>query len=400
MERTSKAIATATISAFAVVSAAAFLAGCGEQGGSAGPAAASVDVAAAGEGETRGELVADEPSVDFGSVWRGAELEHTFEVKSVGEVPAKVLKIRAGCACTVAEAWTVDEAGERVEYTPYDPLPPGKSLFVRAVIRTAGKVPAKSSDITLYADVPGERVKLALHVEVRDWLTVEPAELFYGRLTVRETRTAETRVASVEGEPFHLSVVEPEALDAVPEALALELVPETPDAEGRAPAWVVKSELGPGLAPGPLTARVRLATDVALEQGGAADARHGAEVWLIGTVVDLVSAAPMAVPFGVVRPDAISSRTVRIECFDETFELEEPEASAVDDSGNPFDFGTSLRFRSEPVEGANAWDVEIQLDGLPEALNGPFRGAFVFEVDHPDVFDVAVPFSGVARRDG
>ena len=205
---------------------AALLAGCGggaepgEPGpggpqATGGPARAQATAGAERPARTarrpRGDaqLACAESTRDFGTVWRGTRLEHTFELVSEGPGDAVVYKIKPGCQCTVAEAWIAasdPETGEesRRPYSLGEPIPPGQRLLLETEYDTTGLVGHLPKSVTLYANLPGNALHLQLLADIQPWLLCEPDTLLFGRLSSVESRTAAARVTSALGVPFRL----------------------------------------------------------------------------------------------------------------------------------------------------------------------------------------------------
>jgi len=340
-------------------------------------------------------LVCDEPAPDLGKVWQGAVVEHTFVLSCAGEEAAVVERLRPGCSCTVAETWVQNPAGERVPWSPGDAVPPGDSMHVRVSYDTSKSRGRLPRELTLYtANTPGNRLRLTLWAEVEPWLVVEPRELLLGRLSSTEARTELARVRGPAGERYLLSL----ARSPMAQALAVELSPLDPDAEGRASEWEVSVHVGPDASPGLLAEAIALQTDVLLDGGGRAGPLEGsaalqaAQISVVAQVSEPVSAEPPSVAFGLLERDTIVSRSVRIQSHDSQFELEEPYVYL---RGEPLEHAAGVHLRTRAIAGGAAWEVELVLESLPEGFQGPFSGWIVAEVAHPLVFDLEIPFSGV-----
>ncbi len=91
---------------------------------------------------------------DFGTVKEGEKVVHVFEFKNAGDQPLMILKVEAGCGCTVPE-W------------PKTPVMPGKSSSIKVTFNTAGKAGPAYKDVTIksnavLADKSKERYTLIL----------------------------------------------------------------------------------------------------------------------------------------------------------------------------------------------------------------------------------------------
>lgn len=91
---------------------------------------------------------------DFGTAKEGEKVVHVFEFRNAGDQPLQILKVDAGCGCTVPE-W------------PKTPIMPGKSSAIKVTFNTAGKVGPAYKDVTIksnavLADKSKERYTLIL----------------------------------------------------------------------------------------------------------------------------------------------------------------------------------------------------------------------------------------------
>lgn len=100
------------------------------------------------------KLVCDEPLKDFGTVVKGEEVFHTFEIKNEGNANLTILDVRSSCGCTIAEADKVIKPGQigkvkiKLETKDFkgpitkditivsnDPENPQLKLFLKAIIK-------------------------------------------------------------------------------------------------------------------------------------------------------------------------------------------------------------------------------------------------------------------------
>ena len=120
--------------------------------------AANADRAAAGNTpKAQGpKWACDELSFDFGSVYAGAVVRHSFQFRNVGNQALQVLKIKGGCSCSAAETYTRSlkpgEAGvipfrlntqnkegfvdEWLEVQTNDPARPKMTIRLNGVVKT------------------------------------------------------------------------------------------------------------------------------------------------------------------------------------------------------------------------------------------------------------------------
>ena len=55
-----------------------------------------------GPGEPRPVIQCKDPVKDFGTIWVGPVLEHSFTIENTGEAPLRITKVRPSCGCTIA----------------------------------------------------------------------------------------------------------------------------------------------------------------------------------------------------------------------------------------------------------------------------------------------------------
>jgi hypothetical protein len=76
---------------------------------------------------------------DFGTINEGQSVEYTYEVKNTGQAPLLIQDAKPSCGCTVPD-WSKD------------PIPPGKSGFVKAKFDSSGKPGIQNKTITVTAN--------------------------------------------------------------------------------------------------------------------------------------------------------------------------------------------------------------------------------------------------------
>ncbi|MCH7883723.1 MAG: redoxin domain-containing protein [Planctomycetes bacterium] len=121
----------------------------------------------------------DESTHDFGTVWVGPALKHSFTIKNIGDKALKITRVKPACGCTIAGPYPRSiEPGESGEF-PFsiatkklrsrfeksitvessDPLNPKLRLKVRGEVkRYVDVVPANANFGTLFGGEPQERV--------------------------------------------------------------------------------------------------------------------------------------------------------------------------------------------------------------------------------------------------
>ena len=343
-------------------------------------------------------LFCEDPEVDFGTVFEGAILEHEFELTVGGDAPLTVAGIDSDCGCTVAELARVAPDGTRATYVDGTSIEPGTRLAIGVRYDTRGKRGPTVRNLRVKDGTGKGATSLTLRADVRAWFVGEPAELELARLLQGETDRRSLRVRSVGGERFLLTA----SRRGVPDALGIALRAEDPDELGRASAWQVELELGAELPRGAHTYPIELVSDV--ENPSAPPDERGERPRfsfspaLHVEVLGPVSLSPSGIVFGLVDASETVVRTVRLECHDPSFRLAEPHVRLEPvKPGEAFPLERTATVRTRPIEGANAWEIEVLLAGLDEDVVGTFLARLVIETGHPELARLEAPVSGVRR---
>src|SRR5438128_5250878 len=137
---------------------------------------------AAGEGRPRVAL--DEPVFDFGTVDRGARVDHTFPVPNRGSATLRLDHVKSSCGCTVAVL------SERE-------VPPGGEARVAVSLDTARLAGRTTKTVNVYTNDPDAPVVgLSLAGQVVADLILTPQPLYLGHLRRGEAVRREVRVTS------------------------------------------------------------------------------------------------------------------------------------------------------------------------------------------------------------
>jgi hypothetical protein len=221
------------------------------------PAPAAGESPAPVEG-LRPQIASDEDELQFGRVWQGAEVDHTFRVVNRGPGRLHLERLRAGCSCTRAVLRASD-------------LGPGDQAEVEVTLDTRGLLGPIERKVEVLSDDP-ERPALALRLvgevalaaafaeERLDLGAVQAGERRQAELGLRGELAARARLHDLElsgDEGWTARVVEREGQDA----LAIELA--AGQAFGRRDARLCART---GLAEAPLI-RLSLGAEVVGELG-------------------------------------------------------------------------------------------------------------------------------------
>lgn len=341
----------------------------------------------------------------FGHVMQGTVAEHVFRLKSTGTEDLIIKQVKPTCGCTVAQVFTGPD-DENVElYTFGDAIPPGNAVHFPAKLHTKNKSGHQNTRINIFSNDPRGTIQLGLEADIDPFFTIAPHFLNFGQISVGDVVSRKARISAARAQPIKLQMVE----QTIPAGAVFDLQPVNPDEAGRAAIWELSVTLGPDLVEGNLARALQLVSDV--EIPGAEQMHDGtvptyvAQLTLSAQVVGPFSYNPPYLSMGLVRPGQVVTRTVTLESHDPEFSFaEHMPRIRVAGLQNP---GTS-DFREwehaelftpviRPVDGKNAVDVEVRLEGMPENATGSFRGTLLIDLDHQDKPQIALVITGVCR---
>lgn len=328
------------------------------------------------------------PVRDFGTVFEGQVLEHEFEVRLTAA--AALDAPHTDCGCTVA-SMEVARDGGRTTYEPGTPLPADTRLFVDARFDSRGRPGLAQRSVTLTG--AGTPLALTLLADVQEYLVAEPRTLAYERFLEGQGGERRFHVTSADGEPFGLRATG----RAVPPSVTVAATPVEPDAGGRAARWDVLVRMGADTPVGSHSYPIELESDLAVP--GVQGRRFAvAPVWSLQVLGPVALSVP-SLEFGLVRPDEVVSRSVRLESFDPDFRLRDPTATleAVSWAGAPegFPLGKTAHVTARTAADGRTCDFEVTLDGLDPAVQGTFLAQLLVETGHPDLPRLSAVVRGV-----
>jgi rhodanese-related sulfurtransferase len=118
---------------------------------------------------------------DFGSVFEGMAVEHTFMIKNTGSEILEISGIRASCGCTTTELATTSIA-------------PGESVALDVLVNTTGFSGTISKSITVYSDDPASpllSLRVTGQVLQSDPHHISASDAYYLLYLLIDLRTAE-----------------------------------------------------------------------------------------------------------------------------------------------------------------------------------------------------------------
>ncbi len=346
---------------------------------------------------------------DFDRVMQGTVAEHTFDLTNDGTEDLIIKQVKPTCGCTVAQVKVQNEEGEWLSYVFGEAIPPGSKLSVPAKLHTKNKSGHQTTRINIFSNDPRGTIQLGLEADIDPFFNIAPRFLQFGQISVGDVIEKRAVVSTTKGTPVMLALVD----QSLPAGADCKLLPVNPDAEGKAARWDLSVTLGPDLTEGSLARAISITSDVEIPGGDAevdGPAKYNATVTLSASVVGPFSYNPPYLSMGLVRPGQVATRTVTIECHDSEFSFADhmPKVHVYGLQNAPTDATSAASYREweyanvftptvRPVEGKNAVEVQLQLEGMPDDATGSFRGTLVIELGHKDKKDIALVVTGVCR---
>jgi hypothetical protein len=145
--------------------------------------AALLMAARTGTAETQPRLAVEEDVFDFGTVERGAPVDHTFRLPNRGTAELRVDHVKSSCGCTVAVV------SERE-------IPPGGEGRVVVTLDTARLAGRTTKTVSVYTNDPDAPVvALSLTGQVTADLVVTPSPLYLGHVRRGDAPRREVTIA-------------------------------------------------------------------------------------------------------------------------------------------------------------------------------------------------------------
>ena len=141
-------------------------------------------------------IVFTQPVHDFGKVEQGEQVTHLFRFTNQGGQELRIESVKTSCGCTAA-------------VISADVIPPSKEGTISATFDTAHFSGEKAKSISVYSNDPIQPVTtLTLQGEITVEVTVEPTQLYLGRLRRGEETTRTVEVLYNADKPITITKVE------------------------------------------------------------------------------------------------------------------------------------------------------------------------------------------------
>jgi len=121
---------------------------------------------------------------NFGTVWVGPKLQHTFKITNTGQKVLKITKVKPSCGCTTAGPYPKELApGETGEFS-----------FSMNSSKLHGNF---QKNVSVESNDPvTPKIRLRLKGEVKRYVEISPASANFGRITDQQPRTRELTITN------------------------------------------------------------------------------------------------------------------------------------------------------------------------------------------------------------
>ncbi len=306
-------------------------------------------------------IKAENETHDFGTVWVGPTLNHSFKITNEGDVTLQIQKVKPSCGCTIAGQYPRKlEPGETGEFP-----------FALKSAKLRGRF---QKSITITSNDPvTERMRLTLKGEVKRYVDVSPASASFGRITDQEPRVRELTITNNTDTPLKLTLNK-----RADDKFDYELIEKEPGKR-----YGLRVTANPPFTPGSLRSTLKLGTNI--EEQKAVDIRA------VATVPPRLEVQPSSVIVRKARSGSKKpasegiARVLRFTNYGKT-KVRVLDAKVADPT-----IGVSVRERKE----GQAYTIEIK---LPAGYIPPLEGRMItITTDDPEQPEILVPIRGTAR---
>ena len=137
-------------------------------------------------------IACDEPVFDFGEMWMGPELSHTFVIKNDGDSPLDITRVKPACGCTKAGAHP-------------DAIPAGKTGEFSFKLNSKKLRGKYEKGIMVYTNDPRTPAfSLKLRGVVKRYIDVLPTNANFGKVTGQEPQKRVIKITNNTDNPLEL----------------------------------------------------------------------------------------------------------------------------------------------------------------------------------------------------
>jgi hypothetical protein len=211
-------------------------------------------------------IEADQYKAEFGEVYRGEKLFHTFKLKNTGEGDLVFYEVRSTCACAVAKftigdkSWSSDELATTKRIGS---LKKGEEATLELELKTTkSMIPGKdvliSKALRVYTnDAQRNPLVLTLEARMTSPFEIEPASIEFGRVKKGAGATMSALIYSDQLKPFVVAGARP----GDDQLLSVTATKITGDDDPRPPTWRIDATVAKSAPLGNYATHVDLQVD-------------------------------------------------------------------------------------------------------------------------------------------
>jgi Protein of unknown function (DUF1573) len=293
-----------------------------------------------------------DPVFDFGDVYTGTTVKHTFRLKNAGSAPLTINAVRTSCGCTAAQPTKSN-------------LLPGEESEIAASFDTVSDHGPATRTITVFTNDPHhQQVQLTMRGDVKVQVEANPSLVMFERIK-RGTQQSRQLVLTdqMPDRTFKIGAITNENPN---------IHVESQPTKGGKPGAVIRITLLKTAPAGPIADLIKVTTS-----------RVPVEIPVSGTVVGDINVNPPQISFGIVPHHASALRFVRL-----TNSGDHPVKITAISSNN-----TSVVAAVQPLETGKEYKISVRL--APNTPDGVLHGMLAIKTDDPHQQDVQVPFYGI-----
>ncbi len=300
----------------------------------------------------RSQLEAIDPVYNFGTVYSGTTIKHTYRLRNAGTAPLAITGVRTSCGCTAAKPTR-------------SRLLPGEESEIAVTFDTHAEHGPATRIITVFTNDPSHpQLELSMRGNVKLQVEPTPPLVIFERVKRGTERSQQVMLIDEMGDrSFSVNRI----VNSNP------YIRVTSKAvEGTKPAALLTITLLQTAPSGPVNDVVKVSTS-----------RAPVEIPVSGTVLGEINVNPPQVSFGIVAHHASALRYLRL-----TNSGERPVRVTGISTNNP-----SVQAAVEPIKVGREYKISVQL--APNTPDGVLRGMLAIKTDDPHQQDLQVPFYGI-----
>lgn len=364
--------------------------------------------------DTKPSLIVDPSKATFETLilQQGAQIQHRFEFKSGGGGPLVIERVIPNCGCLDPSlSFRAAGAKEYQVYTVGEPIPAGADIALDMGVDTLLKQDRSKLTLQLITNASELPTTFVLIANVEPRFRVTPAGLVFGDFRADEERSGEIDIVSTSGKPVRFVRDEATRLP-LPPGMTFQFEPVQPDPDGRSNHWKLRVQLAAGMKEGPggyrflfvsdepmpetpTLAKRRAAAKARGRSFGPSSANFAVNILTNYRVLGDLEITPGVVSFGQMRAGQTLQRRVRLVATKPGIDLSKARAYIRGTLGLEVPLADCMGVKTRPIEGEDALEVTVTINGVPAGFKGTIRCELAFDTGYEKKPMVRVPITGV-----